>query len=71
MESPEVLLFFFALEHLQQCSICDPGKIFFTSKFSYLFSCNPTNKTEAGAANRRGITNSKQTNDSTIRNTNQ
>jgi hypothetical protein len=70
MESCEVLLFF-ALEHLQQCSICDLAKIFFTSKFSYLFSCNPTNKTETGAANKRGITNSKQTNDSPIRNTNQ
>jgi hypothetical protein len=35
------------------------AKIFFTSKFSYLFICNPTHKTETGTANRWGTTNSK------------
>jgi hypothetical protein len=29
------------LEHEQKCSVCDPAKIFFTSKFSYLLFCNP------------------------------
>jgi hypothetical protein len=33
-------------EHLQQCSVCDPAKMFFTSKFSYLLFRNP--KTEIG-----------------------
>jgi hypothetical protein len=40
------------LEHLQRCSVCDPVKIFVTSKFSYVLFCNPTNKTETGTANR-------------------
>jgi len=44
------------LEHLQRCSVCDPAKIFFTSKFSYLLFCNPTYKTETGTANRWGWT---------------
>jgi hypothetical protein len=30
-----------ALEHLQQCSVCEPPKIFFTSKFSYLLFWQP------------------------------
>ncbi len=47
------------LEHLQRCSICDPAKIFFTSKCSYVLFCNPTNKTESGSANRWGTANSK------------
>jgi hypothetical protein len=49
------------LDHLQPwCSVCDPTKIFFTSKFSYLLSFfNPTHKTESGIANRCEITNSK------------
>jgi hypothetical protein len=47
------------LEHLHRCSVCDRGKIFFTSKFSYLIFCNPTHKTETGTANRWGTTNSK------------
>jgi len=34
--------------HLQRCSVCDHVKIFFTSKFSCLLFCNPTNKTETG-----------------------
>jgi len=36
-----------------------PAKIFFTSKFSYVLFCNPTNKTETGTANRWETTNSK------------
>jgi hypothetical protein len=47
------------LEHLQLCSVCDPAKIFFQSKFSYVLFCNPTNKTETGTANRRGTINNK------------
>jgi hypothetical protein len=43
-----------ALEHLHRCSICDLGEIFFTSKFSSVLFCNPTNKTETGTANRGG-----------------
>jgi hypothetical protein len=44
------------LEHIQRCSRCDPLKIFFTSKCSYVLFCNPTNKTETGTANRWGTT---------------
>jgi hypothetical protein len=40
-------------------SVCDPAKIFFTSKFSCVLFCNPTHKTETGTANRREATNSK------------
>jgi hypothetical protein len=37
------------LEHLQWCSVCDPAKIFFASKFSYILFCNPTtHKTKTG-----------------------
>jgi hypothetical protein len=50
---------FFTYEHLQLYSICDPAKIYFTSKFSYVLFCNPTHKTETGTANRWGTTNSK------------
>jgi hypothetical protein len=39
--------------------MCDLAKIFFTSKFSYLFFSNPANKTETGTPNRWGTTNSK------------
>jgi hypothetical protein len=39
---------------IQRCSVYDPAKIFFTSKFSHVLFCNPTHKTEAGAANRWG-----------------
>jgi hypothetical protein len=28
-------------EHLQQCLVCDPAKIFFTSKFSYFTFLQP------------------------------
>jgi hypothetical protein len=35
-----------ALEHLQRYSVCDPAKIFLTSKFSYLLFSNPTHKTK-------------------------
>ncbi len=34
------------LEHPHQCLVCDPAKIFLTSKFVYLLFCNPTHKTE-------------------------
>jgi hypothetical protein len=36
----------------QRSSVCDPAKIFLTSKFSYLLFCNPTHKTKTGTANR-------------------
>jgi hypothetical protein len=39
---------------IQRCSVYDPAKIFFTSKFSHVLFCNPTHKTEGGAANRWG-----------------
>ncbi len=39
--------------------MCDLAKIFFTSKFSYVLFCNPTNKTETGTANRWGTTTNK------------
>jgi len=48
-----------ASELLQWCSVCDPAKIFLTSKFSYLLFSNPTHKTKSGTANRRETTNSK------------
>jgi hypothetical protein len=47
-------------EHLQWCSVCDPAKIFLTSKFSYLLFCNHTHKTKAGTSNQWETTNSKQ-----------
>jgi hypothetical protein len=47
------------LKHLQRCSACNPAKLFFTSKFSYLIFCNPTHKTETGIANRWGTTDSE------------
>jgi hypothetical protein len=49
----EVLGHMSFLDHLQRCSVCDPVKIFFISKFSYVLLCNPTNKTETGTANNR------------------
>jgi hypothetical protein len=39
--------------------MCDLAKIFFTSKFNYLFLSNPTNRTETGTPNRWGFTNNK------------
>jgi hypothetical protein len=45
--------------HLQWCSVCDPVKKKFTSKFSYFLFCNPTNKNETGIGKRLGTTNSK------------
>ncbi len=36
------------LGHLQSCSVRDPAKIFFTSKFSYLLFWNFAQKTEIG-----------------------
>ncbi len=41
------------LEHLQQCSVCGPAKLFFSHpSFSYLLFSNSTHKTEIGTANR-------------------
>jgi hypothetical protein len=54
-----VLNYLVAYEHLLWCSVRDPTKIFFTSKFSYLVSCNPTCETETGTSNRWETTNSK------------
>ncbi len=54
-----MLLQFTSLEHLQRSSVCNPAKIFFTSKFSYTLCSNPTHKTETGIANSWGTTNSK------------
>jgi hypothetical protein len=39
---------------LQRCSLFDPAKIFFTSKFSYVLFCNPTNKTGTGTTKQIG-----------------
>jgi hypothetical protein len=36
------------LDQIQWCSVCDPVKIFLTSKFSYLLVSNPTHKTKTG-----------------------
>jgi hypothetical protein len=47
------------LEHLQQCSVCDPAKICLTSKFRCLFFSNTTHKTKTAIANRWETTNSK------------
>jgi hypothetical protein len=44
---------------LHWCSVYDPDKIFFTSKFSYLLFSNLTHKTETGTTNWSGTTNSK------------
>jgi hypothetical protein len=38
--------------HPHWCSLCEPGKIFLTSKFSYLLFCDPTHKTETRTAYR-------------------
>ncbi len=51
----------YVLEHLQQCSVCNPLKIFFTSQFSYVPFCNPTHKIETGTTNWLGDYYSKQT----------
>jgi hypothetical protein len=40
------------LEHLHQCSVCDPGNIVFISKFYYQPFSNPTPKTETGTGSR-------------------
>jgi len=49
----------FWLKHFEWCLVCDHVKIFFTSKFNYVFFCNLTNKTEIGTTNRWGTTNNK------------
>jgi hypothetical protein len=46
-------------EDLQLCSLCDHLKLFFTSKFSHLLSCNHTHETGSRITNRWGTTNSK------------
>ncbi len=51
--------YFFPFEHTQLCVcpvvVCDPAKIFLTSKFSYLLFCNPAHKKQNwGTANRWG-----------------
>jgi hypothetical protein len=50
---------FSIVRDLQLCSGCDPPKILFTSKFSYVLFCNPTDQTETGTTKRWGTTNSK------------
>jgi len=40
-------------------SVCDPAKIYFTSKFSYVLFCDPTHKTEIRTARRGATANSK------------
>ncbi len=51
-------LSFVSLEHPHWCSVCDPAKIFLTSKFSYFFATPPI-KQKTGTANRWETTNSK------------
>jgi hypothetical protein len=51
-EMPTTYELLYGSEHLQWCSVCDPAKIFLTSKFSYLLFSNLTHKTETGTANR-------------------
>ncbi len=43
--------------HLQWCSVCDPAKVFLTSKFSYLLFSNPAHQTKTGTANMWETTN--------------
>jgi hypothetical protein len=49
----------YPIDHLRRCSVCDPAKLFFTSKFSCLVFCNTTNKIEIGTSNRWGTTKTK------------
>jgi hypothetical protein len=51
-----IILLVFRWEHLQCCSVCDPAKNNFTSKFSYVLFCNSTHKTATGTSNRWGTT---------------
>jgi hypothetical protein len=44
------------LEHLHRCSVCDPAKIFLTSKFSYLLFFNPAHKVKLGQQIRERLT---------------
>jgi len=48
-----------SVERLQLRSVCDPAKIFLTSKFSYLLFFFPTqtHRTKTGTANRWKISN--------------
>jgi hypothetical protein len=43
----------------QRCSVCDPGKMFLISKFSYLLFSNSTGKTKTGTGNKWKTINSK------------
>ncbi len=47
------------LWHLQRCSVCDPAKIYFRSKLSYVLFCNSTHETGTWIANRWETSNSK------------
>jgi hypothetical protein len=42
-------------KQLQWCSVCDPAKIFLTSKFIFFRFSNLTHKTKIGTANRLEI----------------
>jgi hypothetical protein len=44
-------------EHLRWFSLCDPAKLFHTSKFRYLLFSNPTHQTKTGTAHRWETTN--------------
>jgi hypothetical protein len=46
-------------EHLHWCSVCDPAKIFFPFKVSYIIFSNPARKTKNGITSRWETTNSK------------
>jgi hypothetical protein len=47
------------IQHLHQCSVCDPVKITFQIQV-ILFFGNPTHNTKTGTGNRWETTNSKQ-----------
>ncbi len=51
-------MFLRILDHLKQCSECEPAKKFSHPSFSCLYFSNPTHKTKTGIANRWEITNS-------------
>ncbi len=46
-------------EHHWQCSVCNPAKIFLTTKFTCFLFCNPAHKTESETANRWETPNGK------------
>ncbi len=60
LEYSVTLDFFFPstlLEHLQQCWVSDPEKIYFTSNITYVIFCSPIHITETLTANRWGTSN--------------